>query len=412
MVVLGLCILSMFGCAKKEVPSVEWVGINECWVSPLWGTNAPRFVRQSDGTVWLLGFEGHYPASETVIYRRDVQTGWSEAGRISDCYQPSVILLDENENLHLLTNSQTDPTRHIRGVWTGDSLALETVAIGNWSDGGRGWYLGAGLRGNDLYMAYISLDYDFWLTWKTLDSKSWVEPVKLFDGFADPGGNYSMLYPRFTFSADSGYIMASHTSDGSTYNFKDGVYLYSFELNNPAAVSEETIWLGRKGYDAYGYDMIYGQNHQLVAAYASGRHIYGEIDSSLGPNGIFTATKQTGGPWTRRLIKSERGFLSLSQDEAGSLYAFATNAAYAEGNFTPYRSQDHGQSWEFVPELTPIEGLAYNAKWAGLQGLQLGAGTGGKGKGFPLFLTRLLPDTTEQGLQRYELGYIEWELAK
>jgi len=400
------------GCVKDDTPQIEWVGINECWVSPLWGTNTPRFVRQSDGTVWVLGFEGKYPESETVIYRRDIKQGWSEANRIKGCYQPSVILLDEDENLHLLTNSQYAPVRHIRGKWDGDSLRLETIAEAKWVDDGRGWYLGAGIQNDQLYLAYISLDYDFWLSWKGLGDDTWAEPVLLYDGFVDSAGNYSMLYPRFHFSPDSAYIMASHTSDGSTFNFKDGVFLYSFGLNNPGQVTEEAVWAGRKGYDAYGFDMLINKDQNLVVAYASGHLHYGDVDSSIGQSGLYVglgAINQAPRIWERSLITTERGFLSLSQDESGGLFAFLTNSTYKSGEFEVYQSKDGGHSWQINQGQSNPNLNDSIAVWAGMQELMLGASPVSRGDEFPIYFANLLPDTSAEGLKRYRLGYIEWQ---
>jgi len=400
------------GCVKDDTPQIEWVGINECWVSPLWGTNTPRFVRQSDGTVWILGFEGDYPESETVIYRRDNKQGWSEANRIQGCYQPSVILLDEDENLHLLTNSQYAPVRHIKGVWDGDSLRLETIATAKWVDDGRGWYLGAGIVQDKVYVAYVSLDYDFWLTWKSLGEDTWAEPVLLYDGFVDPDGNHAMLYPRFYFSEESAYIMASHTSDGSTYNFKDGVYLYSFELKNPGQVTQEAVWAGRKGYGAYGFDMLINKDQDLVVAYASGRHYYGDVDSSIGQSGLYVGRrgiKQSPRRWQRSSLISEGGFLSLSQDESGGLFAFSTSATYKSGKFQVYQSKDYGYSWKLNQGQSNPNLSDSVAVWAGMQVLMLGASPISQGDEFPIYFANLLADTSAEGLKRYRLGYLEWQ---
>ena len=403
-------LISIQDCQVHQTPVIEDIAINDCWVSPLWGTNTSRFVRQTDGTVWILGLEGKYPSTETVIYRRGNSSTWTEVKRIGGCYQPSVILLDDADNLHILVNSLTDPIKHYKGVWTSDSLHISLVAEADWDDGGRGWYLGAGIFENRIYLAFTSNDYDLWLTWKSLTEDTWSEPLRIFDGYVDPGGNHAMLYPRFVFSGETGYIMASHTSDGSTYNFKDGVFLYSFQLNDPGTVVEEAIWSGRKGYDGYGFDMILDHEGEVIVAYASGHHFYGEIDSSVGPDAIFTTKRQSDNVWVRTKIRPQRGFLSLSKDDKGNLYAFTTKASYAEGLFIPYRSVDGGASWQEVDGIPTADDFSATTIWAGLQGLQLGSSAEDRGANFPIYLAALLPDTTALGLKRYQLRYTEWQV--
>ena len=273
-------------------PSFEKIASMENWGTPLWGEHAPKIVKDRNGIVYVLGQEGPYPGNDAIVYKRLPTGEWVEGARFKETYQPSIPFLDQENRLNVLTNSQTNGIRHYRSTDDQNLNQFVLIAEGNGhAEDPRGFYPGIGIRNDTLYMAYITNDYDFWLTWKCLEDSLWAPAILLYDGYADPKGNHAMLYPRFTFSQDTVYLLASHCSDGSTYNFKDAVYLYQFRPSNPQTFTLDPVYAPRKGYSAFGFNVSLGSDNEPVVIMTSGGHQYGPVDSTALPAGLYRAKR-------------------------------------------------------------------------------------------------------------------------
>lgn len=68
---------------NKSNKNIEIVTTTACWVSPCWGYNASKIVRNSRGELWAINMYGSYPSASAQIYKRKTTGNW-EAGRRSE----------------------------------------------------------------------------------------------------------------------------------------------------------------------------------------------------------------------------------------------------------------------------------------------------------------------------------------
>ena len=338
---------------EKSVPhaEIERIATSVSWVSPCWGYNAPKIVRNAKGEVWAINLFGHYPASNTQIYKRRSDGTW-QPGKIFDgSYQPSMILLDNEGRLNLIQNSETEPIHQFRSTDDENLNHFELIASGNGRADGRGWYVGAGIHGSTMYLAYITRAYNLYLTWKGVTDRSWHEAILVHQGELNPvRGNHSWLYPRFYFRGNEGYIALSSTVDGSVHNTYQKIYVVRFPLNNPEAFSTELVYGGPVGYYTYCTDMIVMPDGTIICGFRAGPRKYGPEDPSALPPGLYLALKRpvdTG--WTIRQVDDRDGILALNFSHKGDLYAVVDRGAWDQENLCLVKkSSDQGRAWKIV----------------------------------------------------------------
>ncbi len=341
--------------AKWETNSpgvrIETVAESTCWVSPCWGYNAPKIVRNSKGEEWAINFFGDYPVSKSQIMKRMPDGKW-KAGRIFEgVYQPGMIFLDEEGRLNVIYNSQTDPEVQYRSTDEENLDNFELIAKGNGQPDGRGWYTGVGVHGTTVYLSYVTLNYNFYLTWKNVTDSIWHQPILLDKGNVDTvRGNHAWLYPRFYFHGKTGYISVSSSEDGSVHNTYNKVYVITFPLTDPSKYKVQLVYDGPLGYYTYCTDTIVLPDGTIICAFTAGRHSYGPVVNLGLPEGLYVSVKKAGSrDWRAHMVDSHSGAISINYSRKGELYALMTLGNWQDTNTTLLKkSSNLGESWKTV----------------------------------------------------------------
>lgn len=330
---------------------VETVTSSASWVSPGWGYNAPKVVRNEKGEIWALNFFGRYPESSAQIFKRRLDGTWMPGRVFPGNYQPAMIFLDHEGRLNLIQNSETEPVRQFRSTDDQNLNNFKLVASGNGLEDGRGWYVGVGVHGSTIYMSYITLSYNLYLTWKGVNDPEWHKAVVLNRGEVNKVlGNKSWLYPRFYFHGDSGYIAVSGTIDGTAHNTYNTIHIIRFPLRNPEQFKTQAVYEGPIGYYTYCFDMIITPDGTIMCGFTTGKHKYGPEQASALSLGLYVAVKRpTGRKWEIHQADDHYGNISLNYSPAGSLYAVVTRGWSDEENKCLLKkSSDYGRTWQTV----------------------------------------------------------------
>ncbi len=290
---------------------------------------------------------GSYPSATAQIYKRKSTGNWEAGKRFEGIYQPGMIFLDDDEHLNVIVNSQTEPIKHYRSSDKNNLDNFKLIARGNGLDSGKGWYVGVGVYDSKVFMAYITLDYDFWLTWKNLYDSTWHHAILIYDGFSSANGNHALLYPKFQFKNDTGYIMTSHTSDGTIHNTYDKIFLTEFSVTNPQNFISEIVFDGDLGFYSFGYDMILGKDGTIYCAYSAGDYKYGKLKKDVLPSGLYLSVKRPyEDEWQQYQIHDKVGSVALYISDADELFAIITEGRWSTENRTLLKkSIDHGSTW-------------------------------------------------------------------
>lgn len=330
---------------------VETVATSVSWVSPCWGYNAPKIVRNEKGEIWALNFYGRYPESSAQIYKRRGDGAWVPGKIFPGNYQPAMIFLDREGRLNLIQNSEKELVQHFRSTDDKNLNNFKLIASGNGLEDGRGWYVGVGVHKSTIYLSYITLSYNLYLTWKGLNDSAWHQAIVLNHGEVNSvTGNKSWLYPRFYFHSGNGYIAVSSTVDGTTHNTYDKIHIISFPLQNPEQIKSEIVYEGPVGYYTYCFDMIVTPDGTIVCGFTTGKHKYGPEQASALPLGLYVAVKRLREQkWSIHQVDDHYGNITLNYSPRSGLYAVVTRGWWDEENTCLLkRSSDYGSTWQVV----------------------------------------------------------------
>jgi hypothetical protein len=361
-------------CKDKETPGkgisvrLEALDSLRCWCSPLWGHNAPKIARNKHGETWVAEFSGEYPEATVQILKRGTSGSWQRGAAFKGAYQPSLLFLDAGGRLNVIQNSQTKPILHFRSKDSQNLDNFEQVAEGNGQEDGRGWYVGVGIHADTLYMAYITLSYDLFLTWKRLTDPVWNPPVTVHRGKVDTvKGNHSWTRPRFQFSGRHGLFVVNETSDGSVKNTYNKVQLVSFDLSDPRRFTTECVDSVPMGFGAYSCEFAVSPDGYLHCVFERNPRIYESGVAYTSEPGIYVASRPvSGGSWIKRrvfdvltdgtllsgadgsivLLRLQRSGLSVNVDRLDS--STDQSAGSAAPVWVARRSADHGATWSDV----------------------------------------------------------------
>ena len=353
------CPLVLTGPDKPVTIHLDTVDFTRAWASPCWGYNAPKIVRNSEGEMWAVDWGGKYGGHEHAwILKRTSDGRWLKGVGFDSLYQPSMIFMDEEGRLNYIQNSQTRPIRHYRSADRENLKNFTLVATGNGIPDGRGWYVGAAVHGKTMYLAYVTLTYDLYCTWKSILDTEWHPAVLIERGAVDSAlGNHAWLYPRFLFFGDRGYIVASSTVDGSKQNTYDKVCMASFPLSTPEKFTKEVIYDGAVGYYSYCYDALITSDSMIVCGFNAGRYKYGDKRADILPAGLYVATRKIGTTgWSVHRVDEGDGGLALHDGPDGELFALATRGSWDKDNFSVLKeSKDHGTTWSVITDNVMAE---------------------------------------------------------
>ena len=153
--------------------------------------------------------------------------------------------------------------------------SFSLVARGNGQEDGRGWYIGAGIARDTLYMGYITLSYDLFLTWKHVADSVWHRPLLVHRGIVDAkNGNHSWTRPRFQFTDREGFFVVNETNDGSVKNTYNKIWLVRFPLGSPSRFRTTCLDSVPRGFGAFSTDFTLDSRGEPVCAYRWGTKVY------------------------------------------------------------------------------------------------------------------------------------------
>lgn len=338
-----------------------------CWCAPLWGHHAPKIVEGKDGEVFVALFSGEYPEASVRILKRNLSGRWFYGKTFTRAYQPSFMFVDKKGRLNVLQNSQTLSLIQYRSSDDDNLNHFETIAEGNGQSDGRGWYAGAGINGDTVYMAYILLSYDLFLTWKRVLDTNWNPAILIHKGIVDAAkGNHSWTRPRFQFAGGKGYFVVNETSDGSVKNSYNAVQLITFDLSDPRHFTTECISCVPQGFGAYSSDFSISDEGWLHCVVEKSARIYDTpFDSDEKPGVFVYSRRASGGEWmSAKVFKTEDHDASMLDMHQGSLVirVDASKNGVETGNtvtsgrgedWEAFRTDDHGASWKSVAAEAP-----------------------------------------------------------
>lgn len=290
--------------------SIEEIDTLHTWCSPLWGHHAPKIAVNAAGNYYVLKFSGSYPSAQVCLMERGIDGIWKTRKQFEGAYQPSLVLMDNEGSINVIQNSQSEPILHLRSSGSGQPSSFEVVSKGNGLDDGRGWYVGAGVNRDTIYMSYITLSYGLHLTWKAIRDTVWHKPALVHSGSVDlKKGNHSWTRPKFGFYGDYGYFVVNETSDGSMKNSYNAVYCVRFLLNDPSKFETECIDSVPMGYGAFSFDFAISPNGDIVCVYGKGDSLYFSGKKEKVPDkGLYIAMRRsTGGSWKKVSVFDRSG---------------------------------------------------------------------------------------------------------
>jgi hypothetical protein len=398
---------------RAPVVKVTVIDTAAAWASPCWGYNAPKILRNHAGELWAVNWFGKYGGHERARILKRTRSGTWLTGAIFDSlYQPSMIFLDQDGRVNYIQNSQTLPIRHYRSTDNENLGHFALVASGNGIADGRGWYVGAAVNGTTMYMAYVTLTYDLYYTWKRVRDSAWHPAVLVEAGVVDTAsGNHAWLYPRFTFFGNRGYITASSTVDGSKQNTYDKVCMVSFSLDAPEMFEKEVVYEGAVGYYSYCYDTIITPDSLILAGFNAGRYKYGPQRSDVLPAGLYLASRKIGTKqWTLHHVDEGDGGLAMHWRPKDGLYAVVTRGSWDKVNRTLLKkSTDSGKSWTIVTEDI-MAGYPRIQHQFFAQALRPGSGSVLDGDTVYALLTNHQSITPVEGLFNFDLLFLTIQL--
>ena len=393
---------------------IECIDTALAWASPGWGYNAPKIVRSAAGEMWAVNFFGKYGGHERArILKRSANGRWIKGAEFDSLYQPSMIFLDHEGRLNYVQNSQTQSIRHYRSSDNENLHNFSLVATGNGLLDGRGWYVGVAARGQTMFMAYVTLTYDLYFTWKEITSPAWHAAVLIEPGLVDTArGNHAWLYPRFMFFGDQGYITVSSTVDGSKYNTYDKVCLAAFPLASPEKIEKEVVYEGAVGYYSYCYDVVITNDSLLICGFNAGRYRYGPRRDDILPAGLYVAARKIGRTsWSVHRVDEGDGAVALFWRPDDGLYALVTRGSWDQDNHTLLkRSTDHGKTWDVVVDDIMADHPQIKHQFFA-QGIRSESGSTGEGGTLHALMTNHESVKPVEGLYDFDLLHLSIRLT-
>ena len=346
------CASLMVSC-NSSLPKahLEKITTVDVWGSPYWGYHTPKIVRNNAGDLWSISSLGKYPHTDIQIQKKSAGGKWSPGYKFIDHYQPGMILLDNEGRLNVILNSQDRPVEHWRSSDDENLNHFELISTGNGVEDGRGWYMGAAINDDVIYLTYITLDYVCHLTTKSVTDTVWTPAKVIHDGYAHELGNHSLLYSGFEFREDNVYICGSYSGDGSVHNTYREIILKSYRIGEPDKMLSETVFKGDSGYYSFAYDLLVDpHNDDIYVAHSAGVYTYGpEAENSVDP-GLYISVRESGeSSWQLRKVQEGAGSIALYQDEQNALLAFITTGGWFDPNqLIVKKSTDKGENWTDV----------------------------------------------------------------
>ena len=291
------------------------------------------------------------PKPKCKIYKRYPEGKWQTGGILKGAYQPSLLFVDGSGRLNVIQNSQTKPITHLRATDDEGMRNFAPVATGNGLPDGRGWYIGTGIHNDTMYMSYITLDYDLFLTWKRLQDTSWAPAVMLHKGSVNAkSGNHSWTRPDFQFDDRRGYLVVNETNDGSVKNSYNAVHMISFDLADPHQFRTEEIARVPQGFGAYSPDFVVTPEGWMHCVVKWGNRIYDSVSTLEGDPGVYVFSRASGGDqldFTTSVQHADRLWHRVGQERIGAGRSGSSGRG-KEASSRLCRSVDHGTTWSQV----------------------------------------------------------------
>ena len=307
-------------------PRVVEIDRFESWVSPYWGHSSPKVV--FDGSAYYTaGIRGASPeTAEGIIYKFD-SAAWRKGATLPGIYQPATLLLDGSKRLIAIYNSSNQPMTILRAAHPGDIDTFDTLPA---PDAPNGYYLGAAIRDDVVYLAYVSIpSYSMNLTWLDLSAGKWSTPVAIAEGQITTKPKTAWTYPILVPDAHGLHLCASNSPDGGEGNTYNIVWYLYFPKGAGTPSVRERVAETPVGHIAFATDMTVGPDGAVHIVYMWNSRKYGEpLPAGAPKEGLYHARRDPGtGRWNAAYLAPVciAGFfdsgatLELITQEGGSL---------------------------------------------------------------------------------------------
>ena len=265
-----------FGQETTSLPAcrVVEIGRGHSWVSPYWGYNTPKIV--SDGTCYYTeGLWGMVPdQAEGRLYKWD-GTAWHAGAHLPDIYQPATLLLDSEKRLIVIHTRKERPAVFLRAREPRTADHFEALPAP--PDMVNAYYVGAAIRTNTLYFAYLMTpSYTMYLAKLDLNSLKWTPSSVVCEGQVahkpKTAWTYSILVPT-----DAGlHFVASNCPDGGEGNTYNQVWYLFYPAGAMQPTVREMVAECPMGHFAYGTDIVVDASGLVHVSYLWNKRVYGE----------------------------------------------------------------------------------------------------------------------------------------
>ena len=314
------------------------------WVSPYWGSNAPKLVFDGEA-FYTLGLWGDKQATARgVIYKYEAGQ-WVKGYQWADLnYQPGMLLLDSQKRLILIYPRMQAKPVILRSAARGDIENFEPLPVPDKI--ALAGYVGAGIYGDRLVIGYIGEPgvYSFNLAVLDLKTLQWSGPYLLAWEQRNTEPLTTWLYPIIQPDKEGVSLVVTNHSGGvgPRYTYSPVLYVYIRYSNleqppAPQIIAEMVPWKGRTVFASSMFAAADGTIY-VTALYDPGQKDRAVRICRKDPNT---------GAWDYRDLPGVYGGAAISEnpDEPGVLWMILRDA----DSVLLFHSRDRGGSWQPVP---------------------------------------------------------------
>jgi hypothetical protein len=222
------------------------------WVSPYWGSNAPKLVYDGEA-FYTVGLWGEKQAAASGAIYKYEGGRWVKGYEWPDLnYQPGMLLLDAQKRLILIYPKMQAKPVILRSAAKGDISHFEPLPVPDTIP--LAGYLGAGIHGDKLVIGYIGQPgvYSFNLAVLDLKTQQWSGPYLLAAEQRETEPFTTWLYPIIQPEKDGIHLVVTNHSGGPgpRYTYSPVLYIYIRYSNlgqppTPQIIAEMVPWEGR-----------------------------------------------------------------------------------------------------------------------------------------------------------------------
>lgn len=251
---LSLTVLTWLSPPSSHAQDLHPVEVarGHSWVSPYWGYSTPKIVCDGEA-FYTAGLWGDAPETASgMVYKYDGKR-WIEGARLPNIYQPATLLLDSMGRLIIIHNMQEKPVVILRAREKGNANDFDSLPPP--PDMANGYYLGAAIRGELVYLAYSTIpSYSMFLAQLDLETLKWTPSALLSKGQTETVPKIAWTYPILVPDGNGLHIAVSNCPDGGDGNTYNKVWYLNIPAGSNAPAISELVAETPIGHNSYAMD--------------------------------------------------------------------------------------------------------------------------------------------------------------